>query len=228
MKYLQFGKDIKALENILRQLQNIFSHAFSYDHQPPWRQQKGDFGPTLKPLLEITGDFNATLQECNTLLADRSRFHRSSANFVINVVWWAGTEGDINSLKERVHMHVTKTFFVTKPFEMYSLSIIDPDFESSDILTVNRQLLIGIRDELRALRQDIIEMKGLLIQDPLAYRSEIHVTPNLPMTPTVISDRFLAALDVNQPRLFQGVLHFPLKEGFDALVYHFAQVWLLS
>lgn len=122
IKYLQFGKDIKALADNLQQLERIFSHAFNSNQDRPWQRNRRELSPSLKPLLDITGDFNATLQECNTLLSDRKRFGRSSSNYVDNVLWWASTEKDVNALRERVHFHVTKIFFVIKPFEMYSSS----------------------------------------------------------------------------------------------------------
>lgn len=106
--------------------------------------------------------------------------------------------------------------------------IVDPNpFLSIDVsrnLTAGRQLLLGIRNELQALREDVIEIKGILVQDPVAYRSENHAISKLQSIPSSISDRFLAALEVNQPKSFQDISHFPLKEGFDALVFHFAQV----
>lgn len=105
--------------------------------------------------------------------------------------------------------------------------MIQADLSVSKILfnlTASRQLLLGIRSELQALREDVIVIKGLLIQDPIAYRTETNAIPKLPSIPSSVSDRFMDSLDINRPKSFQGVSNFPLKEGFDALVFHFAQV----
>ena len=96
-------------------------------------------------------------------------------------------------------------------------------------LTLNRHLLLEIRQQLQGLRDDVAEVKGLLVNllensntpfDPLLAGSNIH----LPEIPEEILTRFCDAMEIGAPKDFKGIAEFPLKEGFDALVYHFSQV----
>ena len=181
----------------------------------PWEaarqdEQRGSEAE-LKSLREVTGDFCLTLRDCNALLLNHNKFHRDQAGFVDNVFWHASTEGEISNLKERVRLHITKLSFVIKPFEI--------------------QLLVGIRNELIRLQQDVRDLAGLMITLSRDTTRDTAL-PSLPsiemlLIPDVITQRFVAALDLNRPDAFHGISDFPLKEGFDALVFHFAKSTVL-
>ena len=50
-----------------------------------------------------------TLDDCDKLLKENSRFRRNRAGFVDNVHWWlGGTEAKVKTLTERVHFHAVK------------------------------------------------------------------------------------------------------------------------
>ena len=176
------------------------------DQRPPrrpWHSDADHFGVALETLPEVTGDFRRTLKDVQTLLDDHSKFHRSAAGFVDNVIWWAGTERDVNTLKERVHFHVTKVSFILKPFEI--------------------QLLLGIKRELQQLRADVADLRGVVVES--INRSQDPSWSSPPPTfavPQELMVRFMIALDVNKPAAFDNVNNWPLKEAFDALVFHFA------
>ena len=153
-------------------------------------------------LPEVAGDFKKTLAECDALLKDHSKFKYSQANFVENVIWWSSIEGDVEALKERVRFHMMKLTFVAKPFEI--------------------QLLLGIRHELQMLRRDVDEIRSILVHglqnrdaSSSAYLQSLQV-------PQKLATRFIKALQVDRPSSLQDHANLPLKEGFDALVYHFA------
>lgn len=159
----------------------------------------------VKSLSEVTGDFKQTLLDCQTLLSDNSKFQRSPANFVENVAWHSSTERDVNSLRERVHLQMVKVNFIAKPFEI--------------------QLLLGIRRELQQLRKEVAAIRTLLDWDPAQTRDPVNPTNHelCFLVPDILSERFrkaLAAKDPESSRVGDGM---PLKEGFDALVYHFAR-----
>lgn len=98
-------------------------------------------------------------------------------------------------------------------------------------LTLKRQLLLEIRRELQDLRRDVSEIKGLLVRllsnddhflDPLSLHSGQKII--FPEIPGEIRSKFSYAIRTNSPETYQDLASMPLKEGFDALVYHFSQV----
>ena len=118
-------------------------HARDQRPKRRWGLKDDECRADLHALIEVTGDFSKTLEECQTLLGNSSKFRRNAANFIDNVLWHTSTESEVNNLRERVHLHITKLFFVIKPFEI--------------------QLLLGIQSELRKLRLDVLGLKGLLV-----------------------------------------------------------------
>lgn len=185
-------------------------HARDQRTRRPWESdfKDDDCRAELGALAEVTGDFYGTLRECQTLLDNRAKFGRNEANFVTNVQWHTSTEREVNNLRERVHLHVTKLFFAIKPFEL--------------------QLLVGIRSQLIQLREDVEVVKGLVVtlhKNETLERGamQIHPTVQMLQIPKDIIDRFLDALNTTKPDSFRDVTAFPLKEGFDALVFHFAK-----
>lgn len=180
----------------------------------PWAARQAEQrspNAELISLREVAGDFSQTLKDCNDLLGNHNKFHRNQAGFVDNVFWHASTESEISNLKERVRLHIAKMSFVIKPFEI--------------------QLLVGIRNELIQLQQEVRDLAGLMItlHRDTTRDSALPSLPSIemPPTPAAITKRFVAALDLNRPDAFHRVSDFPLKEGFDALVFHFAQSTVL-
>lgn len=206
VKYLQFGRDIRSLGESLQRLEKIINNAEGQrPTRRPWHTDADHFGAALETLPEVTGDFPRTLKECEIVLNDHSKFHRSSAGFIDNIVWWSGTEGLVNNLRERVHFHVTKVSFILKPFEI--------------------QLLLGIKRELQQLRIDVAELRGVVVQGINKAQDPTWTAPPPSFTiPHDLVSRFNTALDSNKPQHYctPSDGDWPLREGFDALVYHFA------
>ena len=201
MKYLQFGREINLLADSLKRLETIVNNADAQHPRRPWHDQSDHVGTNT--LQEVTGDFMATLKDCDALLDDNSKFHRTSTNFVDNIVWWSATEREVNALRDRVHFHVTKVTFIAKPFET--------------------QLLLGIRRELQQLRRDVAVLKGVVVQS--IRRDGDRSVPTPAPTSSIPDDlvlRFTDALYVNKPKSFDMIGHLPLKEAFDALIFNFA------
>lgn len=224
VRYFEFGKDIQILAESLGQLIEVAENAGQQQRAGrqrqarslrPWAaaRQGEQRGPDaeLKSLREVTGNFVLTLEECDTLLQNHQKFHRNKADFVDTVIWHGSTEREISNLKERVNLHITKISFVIKPFEI--------------------QLLVGIRNELLQIKQDVRDLAGLMItlSRDTTRDSALPSPPSfeMPLTPGVITQRFEAALDLNKPDAFHSISDFPLKEGFDALVFHFAKSTVL-
>ena len=198
MKYAQFRQDIKSLGDSLGQLESIINNAnnqLSHPHR---------FGIALQVLPEVTGDFHQTLNDCEKLLRNHAGLQRGRSNFFENFAWWTSAERDVYSLRERVKFHVTKVAFIAKPFET--------------------QLLLGIQRDVQQLRRDVAHLTGVVTNGVGQMRN----TSNPPFLDSValpdhILTRFTIAFNVDRPACFEERSDWPLKEGFDALVFHFSK-----
>ena len=159
----------------------------------------------MNTLLEISGDFLRTLQDCERLLDDKSKFSRSASGFIDNVAWHSSTERDVNNLRDRVCFHMVKLNFIAKPFEI--------------------RLLLGIRRQLQQLSRQVADLRALLDWDPTQQRlvTRPHDHETYFSVPKPLSDRFRKGMVSKDLELSQVRDDLPLKEGFDALVYHFAK-----
>ncbi|KAL8757214.1 MAG: hypothetical protein Q9184_004274 [Pyrenodesmia sp. 2 TL-2023] len=204
VKYLRFRQDISSLARSLKQLEDILNNAGNQRSRRPWHSDVEHFGEALQVLPEVTGDFHKTLKDCERLLRDHTRLQYGRSSVASNFAWWTSTERDVNNLRERVNFHITKVSFIAKPFEI--------------------QLLLEIRRELQLLRSDVAELRGILTNRlPLPID-----TPNDNYLQSIylqveVTVRFSAALDSNRPSTFDTSSAWPIKEGFNALVFHFAK-----
>ena len=133
---MKLGRDINSLGSSLQRLESIIKNAKEQSPEKSSRYEANStIGTTLGTLLEITGDFRQTLHDCENLLSDNSKFQRSAASFVDNVIWHHSTERVVNHLRQRVNLHLTKLNFIAKPFELH--------------------LLLGIRRGLQQAKNDV-------------------------------------------------------------------------
>ena len=208
-RYLEFGRQVNELGNSLLTLEKVIDNADRQNSllRRPWDNEAERYGPPWHILPQVAGDFKRTLHECNNLLNDRSKFRYSQAGFIENVIWWTSVEGEVNTLKERVRFHMMKLTFVAKPFEV--------------------QLLLGIERELRRLRSDFNQLRYFLIHGPRDQDSLSSSYLQSFEVPLELANRFAIALEKNKPASFHSQADIPLKEGFDALVHHFANSTIL-
>ena len=215
LKYRRFGREIQSLGDGCKHLDSVITHSQSQGptgpgHQNITHQQIDNINTaTFKALSQVTGDFLQTLQDCERLLSNNSKFKRTKAGFVDNVVWHGWTEREVKNLTQRVQFHQTKISFIAKPLEM--------------------QLLLSIQRDVRGLRKEVAEIKGILVQDA-TRSSDSDSSPSreeLLTVPPALALRFLEALSVNKPERFQVQDDLPLEEGFDALIFHFSNSTLI-
>ncbi|KAI4283343.1 MAG: hypothetical protein L6R38_002229 [Xanthoria sp. 2 TBL-2021] len=202
------SREIQSFADNLQQLEAVVNNANRQRPRRRWANPEHECRIALEPVSQAVGDFRKTLDECETLLNDQERFRRDTAGFVDNVVWHVSTQRDCDILRERVQFHATKLLIVSKPFEI--------------------GLLLEIRRELQDLRRDVSEIKGLLVdllrdEEPALDAMNPARRVAFPGIPEEVVKRFTDSLTSNPPATFQDVANMPLKEGFDALVYHFAQ-----
>ena len=148
----------------------------------------------VKTLLEVTGDFTRTLDDCEKLLSDKSIFQLSATGFVENVVKLGSVKRIINDLRQRVDDHWTKINFIAKPFELH--------------------LLRGIYYELQQVRKDAVPLQGIIVKDTT---QSIH-----PKRPKPHDVRLTVPPDLAKRFETQMPHHLPLREGFGAAILHFA------
>ena len=98
-----------------------------------------------------------------------------------------------------------KVDYIAKPFEI--------------------QLLSGIRRELQQLRKEVAALRAVLDWDPtcISYPATSLNQESFFHVPERLSDGFTKALAGEHPEFSLERDGLPLKEGFDALVYHFAR-----
>ncbi|KAI9716690.1 MAG: hypothetical protein M1812_005228 [Candelaria pacifica] len=207
--YLEFGREIDSLAKSLSTLEAVIANADKQNRSPrrPWHTDLDRYGPSWDVLPDVVGDFKQTLEECDTLLKDHSKFKYSQGGFIENVMWWSSVEGDVNSLKERVRFHMMKLTFVAKPFEI--------------------QLLLEIKRELRQLRTDVQELKTILVDSLRHIESSSSTYLQSLEVPPELAKRFVDEMQTGRPASMQSQADIPLKDVFDALVYHFAKSTLL-
>ena len=188
----------------LKQLETIINNAGNQRPRCPWHTDADHFGIALQVLPEVTGDFYQTLKDCETLLRDHARLQNGRANFIDNMAWWSSAERNVTALRERVKFHITKVALIAKPFEM--------------------QLLLGIRRELQHLRRDVAHLTGIVSNGLDQFRDASNPSYLQPIViPDDLTAKFSNALDTNRPSSLKTLPDWPLKEGFDALVFHFAK-----
>ena len=143
--------------------------------------------------------------DCDALLKDNTKFRRSPANFVDNVVWHASTERVVNDLRKRLHVHMTKVSLITKPLEM--------------------KLLFDIHHQQQQLTMQMAAIRSVLPPDPGRENCPMntHTQESSFQVPEELSERFWEASVAKDRDLSQVRDGLPLMEGLDALVYHFAR-----
>ncbi|KAL9594284.1 MAG: hypothetical protein Q9219_007111 [cf. Caloplaca sp. 3 TL-2023] len=205
IQYFDFGRDIKALAETLQRLEKIITQADGQRPPRPWQRPDTEYRAALQPVGEAAGNFKATIQDCQSLLANNTRFGRNTAGFVNNVQWSLVVEREVNNLRDRVRFHLIKLGILLKPFELL--------------------FLLEIRGELRNLRWDIAEIRELLVAqinipnghgsfDRLPLRSNTIVLPSIPPE---VARRFSDALAVCPPASFTDPSNLPLQPAADAL-----------
>ncbi|MCJ1386007.1 hypothetical protein MMC17_009132 [Xylographa soralifera] len=203
-KYLQFGEEIRNFSQALERLQKVLQNVEEERHRRPWLPyDAAQVRSTLKPLPDLTGDFVKTLKTCEKLLSDNSKFRHNAAGFVDNVRWWLSVETEVELLKERIRFHTTKILLITKPVEI--------------------QLLSDLRKDIWDVRRIVEEIRSIV--DPNAEQDVSHrrcPSVRLPLVPLELDCRFLDAFN-NRSGGTVDIKDFPLREGFDALVYHFGE-----
>lgn len=118
-EYYEFGQDIKQLAQPARALDQVFERTYNYLNQEAFGLP-GHLAPQWDraSFLDIVGDYEATVRECERLL-ETNRQYSSSAGPYQNITWHMFVRDDVERLRTRIQFHHVKMQHFLAPFEMY-------------------------------------------------------------------------------------------------------------
>ena len=147
---------------------------------------------------QITGDFFQTLKECESLLVRHGRPQNGRMRVLFNINWWLTAEGAVDNLRAKLRFHISKVELYAKPSE----------FEA----------IIRQGRDIQQLRKQLANLERVMIHGagPVTTLGAQFVTPDL-------NARFAHEFDANRPSWFSQGSDWPLKEGFEALIYHYGK-----
>lgn len=105
-----------TLQTGLEKLEDAIQHA-QKSLRKHGAQTTDTLGGDQSSLKEIIGDYEATLNECNKLLADNKLFAEAMGPMK-NIDWNFNVMPRVNHLRSRIEMHNLRIQHVVKPFEM--------------------------------------------------------------------------------------------------------------
>jgi hypothetical protein len=147
----------------------------------------------------LVGDFQSTLCQCEAILAEHSSYLRNPTSFRQNVLWEFKIQEKIDKLVNRMQFHISKVTLVTE------------------------QLQDGLLRNM-AVTLDRIDRNVADIHNVVVTGSLQPTMPAITPVPDVLATRFNEALMApHRPQSFTDPRQLPIREGFDALAYHFFQ-----
>ena len=162
-------------------------------HRDPYR---ADAAENLWP--RLTGDFNQTLKECESLLISHDHLRNGRTSAYSNLRWWLSAEDAVDNLMAKLRFHITKVDFYSRPAEIEGV--------------------IRNGTQLQQLRRQVANLERMMINGP-------GPSPSLwaNIVPEDLKAKFAAEFHANRPVWFVEGSGWPLKEGFEALAFHFAR-----
>ena len=198
VKYQQFIGDIGTLCSALKRLKSVVEAA---ERQYPRREWHGDAhrlegAQSLWP--QLTGDFYQTLKECESLLARHGRLQNGRATAFANLNWWLLAEGAVDNLIAKLKWHITKVELYATPSQ----------FEA----------VIKHGRDLQQLRRQVANLERMMI-----HGAQSSTTLWARVLSPELKSKFEQVLAADRPPWFRDGSDWPLKEGFEALCWHFAR-----
>ncbi|KAJ3519725.1 hypothetical protein NM208_g14011 [Fusarium decemcellulare] len=125
--YRDFGTDVRALHRSLAELEKAVGRAQeSLRNHGAW--DTDNLGGDRVSLLEIIGDYNATLFECHQLLEDNRRYAQTTGP-IRNIDWNINIMPQVEHLRSRIQMHTSRIQHVLKPFQIDLVTNIHRDLD---------------------------------------------------------------------------------------------------
>ncbi|KAM0232656.1 hypothetical protein ACHAP5_010663 [Fusarium lateritium] len=210
-QYAEFGRDVKGLAENLDILSRVVACA-----DDSLQKQRRQGAPARlrwdrRSLIEIIGDYELTLRDCDKLLRSNSRY-RVGSNPLRNLEWNVLVQPMADQLRQRITLHNSKILHVLKPFEVDLLLRVRQDIEF-----MHRDLA----DRITAAHHDIRRLMGVLIPDlDEALDQRIQRSVVLLEVPVDLDDQFRFAALTGHPE-YRIEDDFELSELSDAFILNF-------
>ncbi|KAF2202670.1 hypothetical protein GQ43DRAFT_470682 [Delitschia confertaspora ATCC 74209] len=200
--YLQFGRDVAGLDNLLTKFKEAYSEyakvreiQLGVHHYHTWNEK------TMREKQEQedqVGGFRETLQDCQDLLNENGRYLTKKANAWDNAKWhlFSGKER-ADKLRARIQFHCTK------------ISVF--------MQTISVSVQAAANNALRDIRLQIEALPLRVLNEILAGLSGRPRKDGLHPIMPALHEQYMIALSKDKPDAFIDVSCFPLKEGLDAL-----------
>ena len=147
---------------------------------------------------QVTGDFYQTLKECEELVARRGRLPNGRTRAFANLNWWFSTESAVDNLLAKIKYHITKVEYYATPSKL--------------------EALIRHGRDLQALRRQVANLERKIVQgDGPPTTLWAHVIP------AELKAELEREFNTNRPSWLAEGSGWSLKEGFEALIFHFAK-----
>ncbi|OCL12417.1 hypothetical protein AOQ84DRAFT_386154 [Glonium stellatum] len=200
LQFTEFGSDIKDLAQNLKDITSVVSNASRQRQQSPNEDGLWE----LSSLVEIIGDYERTLTDCQGLLHENRQFSQNT-NPAYNIQWNVLVQPRIDRLRSRLQFHNSKIGILIKPLELKLLTSIHDDLAS----------------RIDAVHQSVLTLHALVVPniDEAVRQREQQETHTI-LVPEDISTQFLEAAGQSHPEIKSSHV-FPLKAGADAFVFHF-------
>ncbi|KAK3331586.1 hypothetical protein B0T19DRAFT_352359 [Cercophora scortea] len=217
LQYIEFGSDVKHLANCLRKLSGVITEAQNLFCNPQrGLLTVGDLDWDNATLLDIIGDYDATLNECLQLVKTNKRYAAMTGPGA-NLGWNILVRPKVDRLRARIVLHSSKIQHVLEPFKIDLYLRIHSDLA---------RRIQGVHDNVLKVHESVREVQGEL-QALIA-----HLNPALVQNTHPQSACEIPRVDVPAP-IWQGLedafvdrdadgLDFPpLRDIADAFITHF-------
>ncbi|CEI60275.1 hypothetical protein FVEN_g6444 [Fusarium venenatum] len=200
--YRDFGSDVRILHNNLTELENAVRRA-QESLRSHGARARDSLGGDQYSLLEVIGDYNATLMECDQLLRDNRRYAETTGP-IKNIDWNINIMPQVEHLRGRIQMHSTRIQHVLKPFQIDLVTNIH-----NDLIRRMQTMHMGLHGVMRtvtALLQD---------QNPILAR-QIEKELETEICAVGISENLLGRLE----RMLERRRPLELSLMADCFLYH--------
>lgn len=116
-QFREFGEDLSHLAESLQRLEDVIHNArstFQYHGQTA----PDDLGWDEDSLIDIIGDYYATLNECMVLVKANKTYMTTTTGPVANIHWNIFVQPQVDKLRRRILLHNTKAQHVLQPFQI--------------------------------------------------------------------------------------------------------------
>ncbi|KAF5665145.1 hypothetical protein FHETE_6761 [Fusarium heterosporum] len=210
-QYAEFGRDVRGLAENLDILNRVVVCADNslQSQRRPGVSAKLRWDRTS--LVEIIGDYEMTLRECDQLLRSNNRY-RVGSNPLRNLEWNVLVQPRADQLRQKIMLHNSKILHFLKPFEVDLLLRVRQDIEF-----MHRDLA----DRITAAHHDIRRLMGVLIPDlDEALDQRVQRSAVLLEVPVDLNDQFRFAALTGHPE-YRIEDDFELSELSDAFILNF-------